>query len=420
MKMLGRPLNPVLARELKERLRTRRATIVLTVYLGVLALILQVVYSALSSAGVDVFSGGVVATQSARIGRSLFETLLFFMLLLVCFIVPGLTADAITGERERQTLVPLQVSLLSPRAILTGKLLSSLAFVTLLVLATLPLLGVSFVLGGVSVGQMARGVAVVLATGLVVACLALACSSLTRRTQAAMVLAYAAVLFLTLGTVMIYGAQAVLDNSPEPHRPPVAVLTLNPFLAAADATGQASFDGSVTSPLEPMRSLLAEVRRNDVAFNQGFVEGPGFIGPGGGFVGVDGGFLEGPDGSFSTPPMPVAPPEEAATTTTPGAETTAPPPPGADGGSGEATTTGPEVATTVGPVPDGFVSVAPDGSVSAAPMFPDGQGGFGPAGVPPGDGVPFWLWSSLALGAVAGAAFVLAARRLRTPSSRMA
>ncbi|CAN5812257.1 hypothetical protein BH23ACT1_BH23ACT1_02280 [soil metagenome] len=385
MKVLRRPVNPVLARELKERLRTRRATIVVTVYLGVLALILQIVYSALSSVGVDPFSGGVVATQSARLGRSLFETLLFFMLLGVCFIVPGLTADAITGERERQTLVPLQVSLLGPRAILVGKLLSSLAFVTLLVLATLPLLGVSFVLGGVSVGQMARGVAVVLATGLVVACLALVCSSLTRRTQAAMVLAYAATLFLTLGTVMVYAAQTVIDDEPEPHRPALAVLTLNPFFAAADATGQRSFDGSVTSPLEPMRGLLAEVDRNGMGFDQGFV------GPGGGFV--DGGFvgpgpqtlMELPDGTFIEGPTAI------------------------DG------------SVSVAPAPDGFVSVAPDGFVSVAPGF----GGMFPGDQDPSHradegGVPFWLWSALSLGTVSVAAFFLAAHRLRTPSTRAA
>jgi ABC-type transport system involved in multi-copper enzyme maturation permease subunit len=378
VKLRGRPLNPVLARELKERLRTRRATIVVTVYLAVLALILQVVYSALSSAGVDMFSGGVVATQSARLGRSLFETLLFFMLLLVCFIVPGLTADAITGERERQTLVPLQVSLLGPVAILTGKLLSALAFVTLLVLATLPLLGVSFVLGGVSVGQMARGVAVVLATGLVVACLALACSSLARRTQAAMVLAYAATLFLVLGSVMVYGALAVLDDEPEPHRPSVAVLTLNPFFAAADATGQQSFDGSVTSPLEPMRALLAEVDRSEVMFGGGQVFGPGEV--------FDG------EGAFGSPP------DEGFATEVPPLVTTAPAP----------------NAPVPAPPPDGFVSVAPPG-----PNFDGGPFGPGFGVAADRDGMPFWLWSALALGTVAVGAFVVAARRLRTPSSRL-
>lgn len=372
MKVLRRPVNPVLARELKERLRTRRATVVVTAYLGVLAVILQVVYSALSSAGVEAFSGGVVATQSARLGRSLFETLLFFMLLLVCFIVPGLTADAITGERERQTLVPLQVTLLGPRAILAGKLMASLAFVTLLVLATLPLLGVSFVLGGVSVGQMARGVAVVLATGLVVACLALACSSLTRRTQAAMVLAYAATLFLVLGSALVYGAQAVLDQEPEPHRPPLAVLTLNPFFAAADATGQQSFDGGVTSPLEPLRSLIAQVDRNDMGFGQGLVgPGGGFLGPSGVTVVEDGAFAHAPE------PFPMPPPPEI--------------------GPGEI--------------------VGPQGFVSMEPLVPDGQDPFARAD---DSRMPFWLRSALVLGTVAVAAFFLAAHRLRTPSTRAA
>jgi ABC-2 type transport system permease protein len=365
VKVLRRPVNPVLARELKERLRTRRATIVVTVYLGVLALILQVVYSALSSVGVDPFSGTVAATQSARLGRSLFETLLFFMLLLVCFIVPGLTADAITGERERQTLVPLQVSLLGPRAILTGKLLSSLAFVSLLVLATLPLLGVSFVLGGVSVGQMARGVAVVLCTGVVVACLALACSSLARRTQGAMVLAYAATLFLTLGTAMVYGAQAVLDDEAEPHRPPLAVLTFNPFFAAADATGQQSFDGSVTSPLEPLRSVIAQAERNRVGFGAGFSQE--LVAAGGAFI--DGSGVTVFDGEgFVAVPEPF-------------------PPPGPIGPGGFAD--------------DGFVDDRAD------PGFADG-------------GVPFWLWSAIVLATVAAAAFFLAARRLATPSTRAA
>lgn len=262
---VGRPVNPVLARELKERLRTRRATIVVVAYLAVLAVILQVVYSALSSTSADPFSNPL-ATQSARLGRSLFETLLFFMLLLVAFIVPGLTADAVTGERERQTLVPLQVSLLAPRSILAGKLASSLAFVTLLVLATLPLLGVSFILGGVSLGQMARGVVAVLATGVVLACLALACSSWARRTQGAMVLAYGCALFLVVGTALIYGAQAVIDDAPEPHRPSLAVLTLNPLVAAADATGTATGLFDVISPLEPMRALIFEERRNAVGW----------------------------------------------------------------------------------------------------------------------------------------------------------
>ncbi|HEV2768039.1 MAG TPA: ABC transporter permease subunit [Acidimicrobiales bacterium] len=353
MRLRGRPLNPVLAREVKERMRTRRTTIVVTVYLAVLALILQVVYSGMSGAQ-DAF-GDSLATQSARLGRSLFETLLFFMLVLVCFIVPGGTADAVSGERERQTLVPLQVSLLSPRSILAGKLLSSVAFVFLLVLATLPLLGVSFVLGGVSVGDLARGVAAVLATGLVLACLALGCSSLARRTQGAMILAYGLTLFLALGTAMIYGAQHVLDDTG--RRPNKAVLTLNPFFATADATGRATFDGffgrfSTSSPFDPLRLLLVP---EDQRFFGGFVEE-----------------------EFRGQPMPMPMPM---------------------------------------PVDGEAVEFFEEGDGGAFGVLPDGRP------IPPedaGGGIPFWARSVVVLGWIAGAAFLLATRRLRTPSDRAA
>lgn len=344
MRLKGRPFNPVLAREIKERLRTRRTTIVVTVYLAVLAVILQVVYSGMS--GVEDAFGDSLATQSARLGRSLFETLLFFMLVLVCFIVPGGTADAVTGERERQTLVPLQVSLLSPRSILAGKLLSSVAFVFLLVLATLPLLGVSFVLGGVSVGDLARGVAAVLGSGLVLASLALACSSLARRTQGAMILAYGVTLFLTLGSPLIYGAQRVLSDTGLPSK---AVLTLNPFLATADATGRANFDGfAMSSPMDPLRLLVAP---EDQRFFDGFEE------------------------DFPGRPMPMPMPM---------------------------------------PVDGGHVDFFDEG-VRVEP-FP----GPGPIGPDEPEGVPFWARSAAVLAAIAVAAFLLATRRLRTPSNRAA
>ena len=227
------PRNPVLDRELKERLRTRRATIVVTAYLAVLALVLYAVYQAAAASSVDPFNGGPIATQAATVGRTLFETIVLVMLGLVLFIVPGLTADALTGERERQTLVPLQVTLLRPRSIVVGKLLASLAFVTLLVVATLPMIGVSFILGGVSAGQVARAVAAVLATGVVVASLALACSSIARRTQGAMVLSFGVALFLTLGAPAIFLAQQGFRDPGE--QPSPAVLLLSPFVATADA-----------------------------------------------------------------------------------------------------------------------------------------------------------------------------------------
>ena len=53
---------------------------------------------------------------------------MLMMVVLVLFFVPGLAAGAIAGERERQTLATLQVTLLRPRSILVGKIAAALAY----------------------------------------------------------------------------------------------------------------------------------------------------------------------------------------------------------------------------------------------------------------------------------------------------
>ena len=135
-----RPLNPVLARELRIRLRGRQAWILLTLYLLLLAFTLFLVYQGESGSlggNNDPFSIPS-PTRFASVGRSVFEALMMIMLLLVLFLVPGFTSGALAGERERQTLVPLQVTLMRPWQIVVGKLTASFAFLALLVVATAP------------------------------------------------------------------------------------------------------------------------------------------------------------------------------------------------------------------------------------------------------------------------------------------
>ena len=185
-------------------MRRKRSGFVLTVYLVLLSGALWLLYLGASAAGAD----GPGALRLASLGRAAFQTLLFVMLLLVCFIVPGLAAGGVAGERERQTLVPLQVTLLRPRSILLGKLAASLAFVVFLVVRRpARLIGVSFLLGGVEPGEVVRGVAMVLAVAATVAALALTCSTLMRRVQGATVMSYALVCFLLGGTFVAFGAE---------------------------------------------------------------------------------------------------------------------------------------------------------------------------------------------------------------------
>ncbi|HEV7864897.1 MAG TPA: ABC transporter permease, partial [Acidimicrobiia bacterium] len=195
------------------------------------------------------------------LGRAAFQTLLFVMLLLVCFIVPGLAAGGVAGERERQTLLPLQVTLLRPRSILFGKLAASLVFVAFLVVAALPLIGMSFLLGGVEPGEVVRGVAMVLATATMLASLALTCSTLMRRVQGATVVSYAVVALLVGGTFVGFGAQMLVDRHGPQGRSQLA-LALNPLMATADVVSRAPDGGSrVPSPFTPLQSLIDERKK---------------------------------------------------------------------------------------------------------------------------------------------------------------
>jgi ABC-type transport system involved in multi-copper enzyme maturation permease subunit len=355
------PLNPVLARELKQRMRGRHIWLVVTLYLSVLALILRWVYVA--AARDDVFGGGSVLNATSA-GRAIFQWLLFFMLLLVCFIVPGLTAAAISGERERQTLVSLQITLLRPRSIVAGKLLASLAFVALLLVASLPLVTIPFLVGGVSVPEMAGGLVMVLATAVLLACLALVCSAVMRRTQGATVLAYGLTLALVLGTLAVFGAQQIPRASGAP-RPRPWILVLNPFAATADVVQGRSRTLSFESPFEPMATLL-RLSEND-RLSQVLDGGGGVVSSGGVIVRPGVAVGAGPFApGFAAPPLP-------------------PPPNVIVGGSFQ------------GQVGVGLVSR--DQRTRLA-------------------GVPFWLVSLGAWLVLATAAFTLAVRRISLPAQR--
>jgi ABC-type transport system involved in multi-copper enzyme maturation permease subunit len=231
-------VNPVLEREVRERMRGTRSVVVLTVYLVLLIAIFFLVYSAMtgSSSGTST----VAPTEVARLGRSIFEYVLFFMLLLVVFLVPGFTSAAVAGERERQTLIPMQITLLRPHAIATGKVAASVAYLLLLMVATMPLLAVAYLIGGVGFDDAIRGLAAVLFTGVVLAALTVACSAIARRVQTATVLAYGVTVLLIFGTATAYaalGAALQARNPFAPSRPPAELLWLNPFVLTGSVIG---------------------------------------------------------------------------------------------------------------------------------------------------------------------------------------
>jgi len=247
-------LNPVIGRELTERLRGFRAYLAVTMFVLALAITMFLVFEA-SEGSASSFD------LSARtgVGRLVFESVILIMTVLVLFFVPGLTAGAIAGERERQTLATLQVTLLRPRSIIAGKVVAALAYLLLLVVAALPVLAVSYLLGGIRLGDIALGVLSVATVAVLLATMVVAVSTFATRVQTATLLAYGFTAVLTVIGPLVWGIAAVLDQrSSETVAPPAWLLTINPLALVADlGTGNRSGgDG----PLTWIRQYLGEAK----------------------------------------------------------------------------------------------------------------------------------------------------------------
>ncbi len=240
----GASIVTIMVKELRSRMRGRRAFIVLTVYLAILALITYGVYVVVAPNARGFAGGGLWRRPGERI-RPHRPVDLHPPLHLPAH--PGLLhrprlhRGQISMEREKQTLDLLISTPMRPGAIVIGKLAAALAFVVLMIVAAVPITAIVLMYGGASVEDIVRQQVVLLATALVLGAIGLFFSALLKRTQAATVLTYISVLVLTLGTTMLFIFWTVVANQTEdgfgigpPQRAPEQLMYVNPGVAMLD------------------------------------------------------------------------------------------------------------------------------------------------------------------------------------------
>ena len=190
--------NPVLVKEIRTRMRGARAYWVLLAYVLLLTLAVGIIYMNWYSENT---AGGVSHQAASNTGRLLFQVLFAFQAGLVALITPAITAGAVTIEREQQTYQMLATCALKPSHIITGKLLAAVAFVALLLTSSLPLVSLSFLLGGVSPGEVFGTYLSLALSAFVFGSIGVLCSASLRATAAATVATYTFVLLLFFVTL---------------------------------------------------------------------------------------------------------------------------------------------------------------------------------------------------------------------------
>ncbi|MGH9063785.1 MAG: ABC transporter permease [Acidimicrobiales bacterium] len=257
--------NPIVAKELRSRMRTWRAPAVLVGYLALVGLVGYLTYDLAGRSGPGVLGLG-------QVGMDVFVVLAAAVLALLTLLVPGLVGGTVSGERERQTLDLLLCTPVRPARIVVGKLVSALLFVVVLLAASVPLFSAALLLGGVSLPEILVMLLVSLVTVAVIGALSMLCSVGLRRTTSSTVSSYLAtfllfVLPLLLGAVastaatgsvtgnpVPFGRVAPLSTTPpRPHNGPPLIELFSPATAVvatlrADANTPAACGGPFPGP----------------------------------------------------------------------------------------------------------------------------------------------------------------------------
>jgi len=182
---------PLLTKELIEQSARKRTYILRVVYAialyGITLWIFQRQLGSWNATGLSVLGHG----------RHLFISLAWFEFAGIYLFLPAMTCGVLTTEKERDTLGLLLLTKLGPWTIVFEKLFSRLVPMASFVMLSLPLLAVSYSLGGIESADIAKLMWVLFATAIQVGSFSVLCSAWFRTTAASFLATY------LLGTLAI-------------------------------------------------------------------------------------------------------------------------------------------------------------------------------------------------------------------------
>lgn len=231
--------NPVLVSELKIRMRSWRTVLMMV---GYLAVMLAIAYLFLET-NMQTMSRYGGMNISSNLGLELYMILAFIQFMLIIILIPAQTAGAISGEREKQTLDLLLCTPLSSLSIVLGKMLSSMSFVLLLTIASIPLFSLVFLFGGIMPMDIVTLFAFYLITAFAVGSIGIFCSVLFKKTVTATVAAYIVIFALGIITLLLGAYMMSEFASQNPNFSGIYIpfpFYLNPAVGLFDLLGQQS------------------------------------------------------------------------------------------------------------------------------------------------------------------------------------
>lgn len=179
-------LNPIVKKELKVSSRSMKLCWGLFAYEAVLVMVFLLVLSIMEAAQGYLYDDENVYTYLIY----LYPVIGIMQLGIIAMIMPIITASSISGERERQTFDIMLTTCMSPFSIVWGKLLTAILQILLYVVASLPIMGLSFVIGGLEWHNLLIYFLTVVIVAFFSGSIGIYCSSICRKSITAIVLSF--------------------------------------------------------------------------------------------------------------------------------------------------------------------------------------------------------------------------------------
>lgn len=233
-------INPFLYREMKRYAGSRRFYVGLFVYEIFLALVTSVGYSV------------VLHTSWNQIMDYSGVAYVYFILagilgLTVLMMVPSFAAGSLASEWEDRTMELLLASSVKTSEIVAGKLLSSICLAVLLVVAGMPFLAVTFIIGGIHKKHLIEFLLLMVVEAVFVGSVGVSISASSRKVDTAGLKSYGMSVGLSVGTPLIAVVMYLIEKT---------------YRRGTDADGQGTLGGVMLilllNPLVTVASLLTD------------------------------------------------------------------------------------------------------------------------------------------------------------------
>jgi len=198
----------LLLKELRTRMRSRMAMGMVSLYACAMSLLAVWLYTV---------SGGFSSALASEIGVSLFGIVCWIVLWVIILIAPLVAAGSVSGERDHKTLDSLMAAPISTTRVIAAKLAACLAYFAALLFLSVPVFSVSFIMGGVSPGEILAVFLTLAAIAVWASCVGMYFSTYFQRSLASIPVASVVVIGISLVVVYVFeGAGAVVIRMVSP------------------------------------------------------------------------------------------------------------------------------------------------------------------------------------------------------------